>query len=294
VQKSRFEPTDDTSDKGDGRKKGLGRHDLTASDREAIISGTRKTASVEALKIKVEPESNEECSANSQQPTGENSSSATSTEDSRERTHFRPFAANPDKQRRYEQYLGLLKLNQKEKLAELQPLSMTEWERDREKMEFEQASRLYQPLSNLMSDRFVSAVHPDVGDDGSPSVVSFGKEEVSEKVKAAKMKMYGKLTRETLTWTPCSLLYKRFNIPDPGTSAEQEVKKSGTKFSVFDFMASQGHNSFTSVTSEPQPTDSGKSLKEFVGEAVPSKPTKAAEEEKTIFPELPVERHGEN
>jgi hypothetical protein len=34
---------------------------------------------------------------------------------------------------------------------------MIEWERKREKNEFEQAARLYQPLSGPISDRFVSS-----------------------------------------------------------------------------------------------------------------------------------------
>ena len=33
--------------------------------------------------------------------------------------------------------------------------------------------------------------------------------------KAAEMKMFGKLTRDTLEWHPDKLLCKRFNIPDP-------------------------------------------------------------------------------
>ena len=39
----------------------------------------------------------------------------------------------------------------------------------------------------------------------------------SEMISAAKMKMFGSLTREILDWTPSSLVYKRFNIAEPGT-----------------------------------------------------------------------------
>jgi len=34
---------------------------------------------------------------------------------------------------------------------------MTEWEKARERNEFEQAAVLYQPLAEMISDRFVSA-----------------------------------------------------------------------------------------------------------------------------------------
>lgn len=40
---------------------------------------------------------------------------------------------------------------------------MTEWDKVRETVEFEQASRLFQPLAGVMSDRFTSASQPDDG-----------------------------------------------------------------------------------------------------------------------------------
>lgn len=36
-------------------------------------------------------------------------------------------------------------------------MEMTEWEKTRERNEFEQASILYQPLADMISDRFVSS-----------------------------------------------------------------------------------------------------------------------------------------
>lgn len=39
---------------------------------------------------------------------------------------------------------------------------MTEWQREREKMEFERASALYKPISEVMSSRFVSAQSHDI------------------------------------------------------------------------------------------------------------------------------------
>jgi len=39
--------------------------------------------------------------------------------------------------------------------------------------------------------------------------------DVDDKQAAVKMKMFGKLTRETLEWHPDKLLCKRFNVPNP-------------------------------------------------------------------------------
>lgn len=78
---------------------------------------------------------------------------------------------------RYKQYLTLKKMKQSgmqirrnlivaqysraklltEKIICLQPAEMTEWEKTRERNEFEQASVLYQPLADMISDRFVSS-----------------------------------------------------------------------------------------------------------------------------------------
>ncbi|XP_071450993.1 G patch domain-containing protein 1 homolog [Hetaerina americana] len=254
IRQTRFEPSAEVSEPHG--KKGLGRHDLTAAAREIILSETPRTPKLADIpqfvgqtEIKVETISDHESSEETAEP------STQVPLMSKDKTQFKPFVANPDKQRRYEQYLGLLKCNQKAKLSKLQPISMTEWERDRERVEFEQAAKLYKPLMGLMFDRFVSAMHPDVGDDGNNATITFPKEEESEKKKAAKLKMYGRLTRERTTWTPCSLLFKRFNVPDPGISAEPEVKRKSTKFSVFDFMATSSHNSAVATQERTEKTD---------------------------------------
>lgn len=39
--------------------------------------------------------------------------------------------------------------------------------------------------------------------------------DMNDKEAAVKMKMFGKLTRDTIEWHPDKLLCKRFNVPDP-------------------------------------------------------------------------------
>jgi hypothetical protein len=46
---------------------------------------------------------------------------------------------------------------------------MTEWEHEREKVEFERALALYKPISGVMSSRFVSAESHDISHVGKLS-----------------------------------------------------------------------------------------------------------------------------
>ncbi|XP_019510020.1 PREDICTED: G patch domain-containing protein 1 [Hipposideros armiger] len=63
--------------------------------------------------------------------------------------------------------------------------------------------------------------------------------DVNDKQSAVKMKMFGKLTRDTFEWHPDKLLCKRFNVPDPYPDSTlvglPRVKRD--KYSVFNFLA---------------------------------------------------------
>jgi G patch domain-containing protein 1 len=89
---------------------------------------------------------------------------------------FRPFANCAEKQKRYEQYLVCLQNNRKDALKLLQPKAMTEWERERERVEFERAAVLYQPMKAVISSRFVSAGSEENGPDksGTRDTCSYG------------------------------------------------------------------------------------------------------------------------
>lgn len=71
-------------------------------------------------------------------------------------------------------------------------------------------------LSSLNLDRFVSAEQDDdvtnLLENVKPSESEHGTKEMRD---AVKLKMFGPLTRITLTWQPNSLLCKRFNVPEP-------------------------------------------------------------------------------
>lgn len=68
----------------------------------------------------------------------------------------------------------------------------------------------------LVFDRFVSASKPEdpsnILETVEKSETEHGTQEMRD---AAKMKMFGPLTRILSDWQPCSLLCKRFNVPEP-------------------------------------------------------------------------------
>lgn len=120
---------------------------------------------------------------------------------------FKPFAIDPEKQERYDKYVELAKKGELDKYE--MPITLNEWERSREMFEFEQAYQMFQPKhGGMVFDRFVEAEqHEDVN--------NLVEVQASDIQNAAKMKMFGKLTRDETPWHPHSLLYKRFNIAEP-------------------------------------------------------------------------------
>lgn len=150
---------------------------------------------------------------------------------STKKTTAKPFMSNPDKQRRFEQYVVLLKNDEKHKLESIQPLSMTEWDREQERIEFEQAARLFeQSTDDCVTSKFTHA--SDTADSGTAPAKYSQEDEMKQ---AVKMKMFGKLTRERIEWKPASIVCKRFNIPEPKVGcAQSEMQRKPAKFSIFD------------------------------------------------------------
>ncbi|XP_015264223.1 PREDICTED: G patch domain-containing protein 1 [Gekko japonicus] len=149
---------------------------------------------------------------------------------------FKPFASNPEKQKRYELYIESLKQGKKDVPGSCSDQSLTEWERGREQEEFLRAAVLYKPSSSVLSSRFTHAKHED--DTDKVEVARDQETDLDDKQAAAKMKMFGKLTREKFEWHPDKLLCKRFNIPDPYSESSivglPKVKRD--KYSVFNFL----------------------------------------------------------
>ncbi|KAF0042682.1 hypothetical protein F2P81_004019 [Scophthalmus maximus] len=169
---------------------------------------------------------------------------------------FKPFEKNPSKQARYELYLDRLRQGDRDAVEQSLDSGMTEWERSREREEFVRASILYRPSSSSLTARFTSAKHDE--DDGDTVEVSRDQEgDVDDKQAAVKMKMFGKLTRETFEWHPDKLLCKRFNVPDPfpGSGLVGMPKVKRDKFSVFNFLTVTESRE---TTAPPKPPETGK------------------------------------
>jgi len=201
---------------------------------------------------------------------------------------FKPFARNPEKQKRYDQYRVCLENNSPEVLRSLQPRSMTEWEREKEKLEFERASMLFQPMKGVIGSRFVSAGDSVTVDEGG------GTGEVVKKdggVEAAAIGMFGALTRTKEEWHPARLLCVRFNVAHPysDTSTTGTAKPAKRDTGVTNvFAALENVQEVPVEQSEKSDTDKN-------GEDAPEKPTdeiKAEQEEaeeEVIVPKPPMD-----
>jgi len=128
---------------------------------------------------------------------------------------FKPFARNQAKQLRYDQYLVCVANNRREALPILQPKTMTEWEKERERVEFERASMLFKPMKGVIGSRFVSAGESEDADKGEKGLHGVVDDEEGQARRAADMKMFGQLTRTVEEWHPAKLVCVRFNVAHP-------------------------------------------------------------------------------
>ncbi|XP_068230027.1 G patch domain-containing protein 1-like [Palaemon carinicauda] len=257
----------------DSEKQGLGRHELSAEQRGRIIGETSQTT-VEIRsgvkghswdtpkKSKTKTEDNSEVD----QLFEEFKNSGGSL-----RSDFKPFAKNDEKQRRYELFLKMKDRGQKDRYYLAQPKTMTEWEKARELQEFDRAAKLFQPLTSVMASRFISAVVEEKGPvlkDGLNEEIpklpeessisgtdAFGHDVADDRVKAARMSMFGKLTQTVVDWHPDRLLCRRFNVPSPYPDSNfvgvRKTKRD--KFSLFSFMEAPSESAWNRQNKSSQP-----------------------------------------
>lgn len=95
--------------------------------------------------------------------------------------------------------------------------------------------------------------------------------------KAAEMKMYGKLTREYHEWEPCSLLCKRFNVPEPNkrSSVITSARNKKPTFHIFDCLQDTS-SSYSKSEPEKEPEPSPKK-EEILLEEIPLPPARTQE-----------------
>ncbi|NWR93058.1 GPTC1 protein, partial [Furnarius figulus] len=180
---------------------------------------------------------------------------------------FKPFAKNPEKQTRYENFVKSLKQGGKDTVERFLDPNMTEWERGREQEEFLRAAMFYRSSNSTLSSRFTRAKYED--DVDKVEVPRDQENDIDDKETAVKMKMFGKLTRDKFEWHPDKLLCKRFNVRDPypDSSIVGLPKVKRDKYSVFNFLTVPEPT--TSVT---EPTN--KQIQESNSPNKPKKPSR--------------------
>lgn len=131
-----------------------------------------------------------------------------------------PYGDNEGKRARYRDYLELqaeLRNNLPEK-----PVKMTSEEWIQEMSEFYNVARIFRPMTGSMASRFTTSKTPTematgsdgkAGEDGLISKPAGKPEDPAEA--AAKMGMFGQMTRSVRDFYPSRLLCKRFNVKPP-------------------------------------------------------------------------------
>ncbi|XP_070499576.1 G patch domain-containing protein 1 homolog [Chironomus tepperi] len=234
-RKSRFAPLSTDKKKViDSQNKhkvlGLGRHDLKPEERGKLLNEAEKP------KEQSKPD-NEEIERRKQAQEEKSrkmlellNSKQFVSEKSKTKEDFKPFINNPDKQERYEKYLALKTSDEaaiNKFFNDIQPLSMSSFEREMEKKEFIQAKRMYQPLDSLIGSRFIKESDIKTEPEVQKKKLKDGKEVIV-------------IERTKVMWKPHKTLCKLFNIPEPfgGMMYDEEAEKKKKKqsSSLFDYI----------------------------------------------------------
>nr|XP_026497673.1 G patch domain-containing protein 1 homolog [Vanessa tameamea] len=266
VRRSRFEPTAEPQ-----RDQGLGRHDLTSEARGALL-GEVPIPKTEELEASTQPQNTEvtkllEKTINfvTENTQKDKDLDFISIKDSgKDINVFKPFISDPKKQARYERYLQGGDSTVERDGATGEGDRLSDWERNREMMEFEQAAKLYRPLSGVMGDRFTHASEPDDGalnplSAVAKSSINYGLA-TPEQIEAAKIGAYGVITRKEVKWRPEPIVCKRFNVPELGARMEpKKDEKPKVSYSIFSYLESSVHDK-ESFTKEQSKFSGSKSL----------------------------------
>ena len=148
---------------------------------------------------------------------------------------FQPFQQDPVKQTRYTGYLHLQAAANQTLPPQLQPLAnQTIEEFNAELQSFARAAQIFKPMSVAMANRFrtstlnealqnvvqeglyqpPASAYQEKGTETETEETQAAVEE-SPKEHAARMGMFGKLTREEKPWLPAKLLCRRFGVKVP-------------------------------------------------------------------------------
>lgn len=130
-----------------------------------------------------------------------------------------PYVEDEAKQKRYRAFLSLRAMSQQTPVLPTRAagVSIDDWAK--ELREFSQAAQVFKPISGLMATRFApSTSAPALASDVPFAPVAKPLDPADE---AAKVGMYGPLTRSKYSFYPTRLLCKRFNVNPPASLGAQ-------------------------------------------------------------------------
>ncbi|CAG8943785.1 unnamed protein product [Penicillium salamii] len=161
-----------------------------------------------------------------------------------------PYQEDEKKRARYRIFLEV-SAGTRESLPErADGYSTNEWVT--EMQEFGRAAEVFKPISGIMASRFTSAssapkAASDAPDSADPLLSKPAEKPDSPAVAAAKIGMFGHMTRSTVDFYPSRLLCKRFNVKppsnvqsDPGERSGANASGPGTRFQSGGFQADAG------------------------------------------------------
>jgi len=181
---------------------------------------------------------------------------------------FQPFASDPQKQERYTIYLRS-QISEDDPLLQALPNQRPD-EFQKEVEDYAKAATIFKPVSGAMAGRFQSATHIDQGPkihEGlhQPTTAELEaseerrkndeEEKLSPQEHAAKLGMYGPMTREVKPWQPARLLCKRFGLKEPEMS-QQDVDMSSSSTKNLSFTTSEAEEAFRQVAGSAEASSS--------------------------------------
>lgn len=174
-----------------------------------------------------------------------------------------PYAEDPSKRVRYRTFLEIL-AGMRDGIPSRAPGTATDdWVK--EMHEFAHAAQIFKPMTGTMASRFTSASSPATTtpnatrSPGPPASSAPGPADPllsrpaakpeDPATQAARLGMYGPLTRSTASFFPTRLLCKRFNVPppshvqsDPATTAAAAAADEGGRFQAAGSQAAATHS----------------------------------------------------
>lgn len=149
----------------------------------------------------------------------------------RGRTGWMPYAEDLEKRERYNYYLELSAGLQSNLPPRPKASSQEEWAK--EMREFAEAAEIFKPVSGLMASRFTSGSNtPQLASDRPDAARKPPEKDEDPAEKAAKMNLYGPLTRKREPFYPTRLLCKRFNVRPPPNVAAGSAGDNPTETTV--------------------------------------------------------------